>query len=136
MKNKDEHVSCEHHDPSTNRIKKRFLKNIDYLLWGSITLIVISYVIQYAANSITLPAWLLQFTSDVVALTNRMSWGILLGIIFVGILDKVPQSLIIHILGKQRTLRIDFPIWISHPELDYYSPAESQWKFRWIFSFQ
>jgi len=40
------------------------------------------------------------------------------------------------ILGKQRMLRIDFPIWVSQPELDHSSPAESQWKFRWIVSFQ
>lgn len=40
------------------------------------------------------------------------------------------------ILGKQRMLRIDFPLWLSHPELDRFSPPEPSWKFRWIVSFQ
>ena len=40
------------------------------------------------------------------------------------------------ILGKQRTLRLDFPLWLSHPELDQFSHSEPQWKFRWVVSFQ
>ena len=40
------------------------------------------------------------------------------------------------ILGKQRKLRIDFPIFLNRPELDRYSPPESKWKFRWLISFQ
>jgi hypothetical protein len=40
------------------------------------------------------------------------------------------------ILGKHRNLRIDFPIYVNHPELDRFSPSESSWKFRWIVSFQ
>jgi len=40
------------------------------------------------------------------------------------------------ILGKQRTLRLDFPLWLSHPELDQSNHSESQLKFRWIVSFQ
>jgi len=40
------------------------------------------------------------------------------------------------ILGKQRCLRLNFPIWLSQPNLDLASPNESNWKFRWIVSFQ
>lgn len=40
------------------------------------------------------------------------------------------------ILGKQRQLRVDFPIWLSHPNIDSQSPNEPPLKFRWIVSFQ
>jgi len=40
------------------------------------------------------------------------------------------------ILGRQRVFRIDFPLWLGHPELDRFSPAEPSWKFRWIVSLQ
>lgn len=40
------------------------------------------------------------------------------------------------ILGKQRTVRVDFPLWLSQPELDKFSPSEPCWKLRWLVSFQ
>lgn len=40
------------------------------------------------------------------------------------------------ILGQQKILRIDFPLWLSHPQLDKLSHAEPHWKFRWMVSFQ
>lgn len=36
-------------------------------------------------------------------LFNKMSWGIVLGIIFVGLLGRVPREYVISILGKPRT---------------------------------
>lgn len=39
-------------------------------------------------------------------------------------------------LGRQQTLRIDFPFWLSHPNLSPSSPTESPWKFRWLLSLQ
>ena len=41
-----------------------------------------------------------------------------------------------QILGSQRQLRVDFPLWLSHPNIDGASPNESAFKFRWIVSFQ
>ena len=41
-----------------------------------------------------------------------------------------------QILGSQRQLRLDFPLWLSHPNIDGASPNESAFKFRWIVSFQ
>jgi hypothetical protein len=41
-----------------------------------------------------------------------------------------------QILGRQRQLRVDFPLWLSHPNIDSQSPNEPPLKFRWILSFQ
>ncbi|MDZ7342482.1 MAG: M1 family aminopeptidase, partial [candidate division KSB1 bacterium] len=40
------------------------------------------------------------------------------------------------LLGKQKTFRIDFPLWLSQPNLSPLSPAETPWKFRWVLSLQ
>ncbi len=40
------------------------------------------------------------------------------------------------ILGKQHMLRVEFPIWLSHPQIDRFAPPESHWKFRWILSLE
>ena len=47
--------------------------------------------------------WTDSFSASVVELLNRMYWGIILGILFVGILSVVPQNLITSILGKGGT---------------------------------
>lgn len=41
-----------------------------------------------------------------------------------------------EILGKQRQLRVDFPLWLSHPNIAGASPKASAFQFRWIVSFQ
>ncbi|MDZ7402164.1 MAG: M1 family aminopeptidase [candidate division KSB1 bacterium] len=40
------------------------------------------------------------------------------------------------IFGKQRTLRLELPLWLSRPRIDRFHPPESRWKFRWIISFE
>lgn len=41
------------------------------------------------------------FTDSVFELFNRMWWGILLGMIFVGVLDRVPKELVMSALGRR-----------------------------------
>ena len=40
------------------------------------------------------------------------------------------------ILGKQRKLRVHFPLWLNQPNLNNSSSNEPSWKFRWVVSFQ
>lgn|GEM_PF-1597101 len=40
------------------------------------------------------------------------------------------------ILGKQRTLILEFPLWISNPRIDPAAAGESPGKFRWMVSFE
>jgi uncharacterized membrane protein YraQ (UPF0718 family) len=44
------------------------------------------------------------FTGGIFELFNQMWWGIVLGIVFVGILARVPRELVMGILGRDRGL--------------------------------
>jgi hypothetical protein len=44
------------------------------------------------------------FTSGIYELFNKMWWGIAIGVIFVGILGRVPRDLVMGLLGRERGL--------------------------------
>ncbi len=72
--------------------KKRF----DILMWGSLFIIVFSYFNHF----FLIPN---VFSGSVVELMNRMSWGLAIGILLVGFLDKIPREMVSAMLGKQGT---------------------------------
>jgi len=76
----------------------------DWLLWGSLTICVIFYSLHLLSFTISLD-WINHFSHGVFDLLNTMWWGVLLGIIFVGILAKVPQSLVLSALGQGGTFK-------------------------------
>ena len=86
----------EHH----HHVKSKF----DWLLWGSLTILAIAYVGQWMfADRFTEIAYLPTFTISSFELLNQMAWGVFLGILFVGILDKIPREFTISLLGKGGT---------------------------------
>jgi len=83
---------------------ERHQKKRDWLLWSTATILVLAYLGQWlASTSIGEINYLSTFTSSVFELINRMAWGLALGILFVGILDKIPRNLITAALGKGGT---------------------------------
>lgn len=76
-------------------------KKPSILLWTSLTIVVISYLVQlFAAAQIAAIPYLPDFTSSTFELVNRMSWGIALGVLFVGLLDRIPREFILATMGK------------------------------------
>ena len=73
---------------------------IDYLLWTSGFIILVAYVL-FLVVPVTPSLAVNQFTSSTYEMINTMSWGILLGIVFIGLLGKVPREFIIAILGNK-----------------------------------
>ena len=71
-------------------------KNFDYLLWGSAGVLVIAYVLHFFSANV--------FSESVFELLNRMSWGMALGIVFVGVLDFIPKNFVQGAMGKGGTL--------------------------------
>lgn len=73
----------------------------DYLFWGCLLVIALAYpagaLMQHAHDS---AAGL--FTGGVFELVNRMWWGILIGIVFVGLLGRIPRELVMGVLGRKR----------------------------------
>ena len=76
-------------------------RKIDLLLWGSLTIIVIAYFAYWLGSSSFEDVKTLSvFTGTVFELINKMWFGLLLGIILVGLLNRVPREWVVAILGK------------------------------------
>ena len=75
-------------------------ESLDWLLWGSASVLVTAYLITLFFSKTLSTTWLNIFGQSVFELVNTMWWGILLAIIFVGILSKIPQSFIVATLGQ------------------------------------
>lgn len=75
----------------------------DYLFWGCLGIIALAYpmgaLMEHAHGSA-----IGIFAGGIFELANRMWWGILIGIVFVGILSKVPRELVMGVLGRDRGL--------------------------------
>ncbi|TGD76076.1 ATPase [Mangrovimicrobium sediminis] len=72
----------------------------DYLLWGSAAVVGIGYLLgafmPHAHDNA-----LGVFAGGIFELFNRMWWGLLIGIFFVGLLGRVPRELVIGLLGRK-----------------------------------
>lgn len=80
-------------------------KKLDIILWGSIICIVPLYFFHLMFSAqISDMSILNDMSGAVFELLNKMWWGVLLGIIFVGILDKIPRDFVISVLGSKRGL--------------------------------
>ncbi len=72
----------------------------DWLLITSAIIIALAYL----SNLLNFPIFLETFNHNVVSLMNKMWWGILLGILAVGMLSSIPKALVTSILGKGGTM--------------------------------
>lgn len=77
----------------------------DYLLWGSISFVVLLYS-HYAISpeSTTLFTWYSVLTHSVFELMNTIWWGITLGIIMVSLLSRIPREFVLSVLGTNKGL--------------------------------
>jgi uncharacterized membrane protein YraQ (UPF0718 family) len=71
----------------------------DYLFWGSLIIVLVAYpagaLMQHDHDSVVG-----VFTGGIFELFNQMWWGILIGIVFVGILGRMPRELVMGMLGR------------------------------------
>lgn len=74
----------------------------DILLWGSLIGCVTLYL-AYFTGAVA-EGWLMHMAHAVFELLNTMWWGVALGIVFVGLLHFVPQTLVVSLLGRGGSL--------------------------------
>ena len=87
---KDEKSSC-------NRKKARF----DFLLWGSASGIVFLYLCAlFAGDFIAGYPWFAHLAHGTHDLVNQIWWGLLLGVVFVGLMAKVPREFFVAVFGN------------------------------------
>ena len=78
-------------------------KKLDKFLLGTSLIILFSYLSSFFFGHLSLlPAWFQGFSSSVYELINIMFWGIVAGIIFIGLLGRVPREFVIAVLGKEQ----------------------------------
>lgn len=82
----------------------------DYLLWISALIIALCYLGYLFASGQPelfqkLPSWLITMISGVYELINKMWWGLLMAVIFVGLLERIPRDLVISALGQGGTVK-------------------------------
>ena len=96
---KPSHSTCCHGKP----------ERPDYLLWCSAIAIVSLYLLKLLVIGMEFShaaghPWYLTLCQSVFELINTMWWGILLGILMVGILARIPRDLVMAILGTGKGL--------------------------------
>ena len=80
----------------------------DYLLWISGIIVLSGYLTHQltAWHFLTgQPLWLATMTSGIYELINRMWWGLLMAVVFVGLLERIPRELVISALGPGGTFK-------------------------------
>jgi uncharacterized membrane protein YraQ (UPF0718 family) len=80
-------------------------RKIDWMLTVTAGIIIISYCFHMATA--TGPGWpgVSQFAGSIFTLINTMAWGILLAIIFTGLLGVIPREFVTSVLGQGGTVR-------------------------------
>jgi uncharacterized membrane protein YraQ (UPF0718 family) len=71
----------------------------DYLFWISLAIVAAAYPIGAMVQDKHSSA-VNVFTSGVFELFNQMWWGMLVGVLFVGVLGRLPRDLVMGILGR------------------------------------
>jgi len=78
----------------------------DYLLWGSASIVAVGYLIHLlVGGQPALPEWLTVMSSGAYELVNKMWWGLLMAVAFVGLLERIPRELVMSALGQGGTPR-------------------------------
>ncbi len=71
----------------------------DYFLWASLLVVAVAYLAgAVLRHDHETPLGI--FTGGIFELFNQMWWGIAIGIVFVGVLGRVPRELVMGILGR------------------------------------
>ena len=76
-------------------------RRVDWMLWGSGAIIVVSYLGAFVLPH-DAPLGLGIFTHGVQEMMNLMWWGILAGMLAVGLIDRVPRQFVIGVIGRDQ----------------------------------
>ncbi len=76
----------------------------DWLLWGSLISVLFFYLAHWQfAGFLDFSDYFAIFAESSFDLLNKMFWGITIGIVFVGIIDKIPRNFISSLFAKKGT---------------------------------
>lgn len=74
----------------------------DWLLWGSLVTVAIFYLLHWQfASFLDFSPYFAEFAKSSFELMNKMAWGVAIGILFVGIIDKIPRNFISNLFAHK-----------------------------------
>lgn len=76
-------------------------RRVDWLLWGSGTIIAVSWIAGFFLPH-DAPLGIGGFTHSVREMMGMMWWGILFGMLAVGLIDRVPRQFVIGVIGRDQ----------------------------------
>ena len=80
-------------------------KPIDFFFWFTLIVLIASYAaFLFLPQIISQNVYLNSFLAGTVEIINKMSWGLILAIFFVGIMETIPSELILKAMGKRGTV--------------------------------
>lgn len=85
---------CAEDDVSSPVVKK----NRDVFLISTSSIIICAYLLSFVNTGSVL--WLSSFTYSVYEIVNSMFWGVIVGVISIGIISHIPREFIIALLGR------------------------------------
>ncbi len=95
-------MSCDNHTSCCSSKKNKK----DYLFYISLVSVVILYILHVLfSNDIKNINWLTKMSETANEMVNATWWGIALGVVFAGILSKIPKEFVMLTLGKGGTLK-------------------------------
>ncbi len=74
-------------------------RKTDWLLMICGLIVALGYAAHLTISQSVLPDKIWHFSQAIFEFLNIMWWGLILGIIFVGILNRVPRELVMGVLG-------------------------------------
>lgn len=73
----------------------------DWLLWGSLLIVGLAYGAHFSGLAPSLPGGgIREFSHGVHQLMTKMWWGIVAGIVAVGVMHQVPREAVIKVMGR------------------------------------
>ena len=76
---------------------------LDKLLWGSALLVGAGYIAYLSGVTVNGPVWLHHYAEGSFELMNAMWWGLAIGILFVGLLARLPRETVVGLIGEGGT---------------------------------
>ncbi len=77
--------------------------SIDKLLWGSAALVALGYVAYLSGLDQQAPEWFHHYAQGSFDIMNAMWWGLAIGVLFVGLLARIPRETVVGLIGKGGT---------------------------------
>ncbi len=99
MQHDHSHACCNHNHSPNDPAPRPKWRRVDWIFWGSLAIVTVFGLRGFLHDDPATHDALGTFSLSVWKLIETMWWGVLLGMVSVGILTRIPREFIMSILG-------------------------------------